>query len=439
MAVRMLNDTIDLPADEMLVKDLAAYLITGGNTDAFAEYVSKNYDSSGDYWKLMNNGVLVNDNSGWLVDEDGNPILRNGKQIGAAGIETGLLNILYGGTSGRSYKEFTDWQIFTAQISMQLASMDYKRPEGVAFVWPKDRDWRDNSTGQELNMEYVLYLVGNTIADEVFSKLSPGVDRYATNSEAQINIRPYIKESSEYSRVLSELNPKAQISEALLMQVSTQLNRVNTEAALSFIRDQFPPLENAQHEIYAQDTANAIQRSLQLQNDLSDANSFGTKLAQAALTLAGGRYIWGAENPFYSSDPGVDCSGAIIFQMQLLGYDMPRVTANDIIKNFTAQVTDGSIRPGDINALSNAEGYVTHVQTLTGGTGLIDPYGNDSSQSNNPGVVKYRTSLPNNVTAYRFDLEKISQYYDSSRDILGGKLTTSQFNAAWQRILQYSK
>src|SRR5690606_24945763 len=68
--------------------------------EAFAEYVGGAYDSSKDYWKLTNDGKLVNDGSGWLRDENGKYISTDGTKtdrpipgltVGAGGIETGLL------------------------------------------------------------------------------------------------------------------------------------------------------------------------------------------------------------------------------------------------------------------------------------------------------------------------------------------------------------
>ena len=80
-----------------------------GNTDVFSSYVSNMYDSSADYWKMLNDGTLESDGSGWLRDDKGNFILnKDGQMIGAGGIETGWLNIIYGGTSNNSYKAFDD-------------------------------------------------------------------------------------------------------------------------------------------------------------------------------------------------------------------------------------------------------------------------------------------------------------------------------------------
>ncbi|MDR0669313.1 MAG: hypothetical protein LBF95_04450, partial [Treponema sp.] len=52
MAAKMLDDGIEFTADG-LINDMMAYLVTGGDTEAFARYVSENYDSSGDYWRII--------------------------------------------------------------------------------------------------------------------------------------------------------------------------------------------------------------------------------------------------------------------------------------------------------------------------------------------------------------------------------------------------
>ena len=111
MALRMLGDGKGnaIQMTENLAMDIIAYQFSQGLGDEtiFSNYVAGNYDSSGDYWRLMDDGTLVNDGSGWLVDEHGRAIKnKDGKQIGAKNIEAGLLNILFGGTSGKGYNEF---------------------------------------------------------------------------------------------------------------------------------------------------------------------------------------------------------------------------------------------------------------------------------------------------------------------------------------------
>jgi hypothetical protein len=437
MAAKMLNDGIDIPLNKTPLKDLLAYYGTGGDMDAFARYVLENYDSSGDYWKLMNDGTLVNDKKGWLVDEEGNPILNSaGNQIGADGIETGLLNILYGGTSKRKYGEFTIDQIAVIQYIMMSSGMEY---DGKGYIPPLNRMWTGVPEGEPLNMGVVMSLVKDTVAEAVFSKIFPEVDRYAVDNTPQTGIEYYIKNSSQYTDRYKEITQILSSDYFLTgderMALISQLRLVNTEAVISYIYDQLPPVEKASRKIYEKDFVSAQERLLQLQE--SQSSSFGSTLALASLMLAGGRYVYGSENPLYVSESGVDCSGAILFSLQLMGYNIPRSTANTIITSYTNKVTTGGILPGDINALPNSRGIITHVQTLTGGTGLVDPYGGESNILNNPGKVKYRTTLPSGFDVYRIDLSKVSRYYNPSLDIMSGKLTISQFNAAWERMLEY--
>jgi hypothetical protein len=53
MALRMIQDGQDLAINDNLARDLVAYLTTGGDRDKFDAYVDENYDSSGDFWKLI--------------------------------------------------------------------------------------------------------------------------------------------------------------------------------------------------------------------------------------------------------------------------------------------------------------------------------------------------------------------------------------------------
>jgi hypothetical protein len=62
MAARMIQDGHTSFVDEIIRKDLEAYVKAGSN---FAEYVKANYDSSADYWKLF----TFSDGSHILVDD----------------------------------------------------------------------------------------------------------------------------------------------------------------------------------------------------------------------------------------------------------------------------------------------------------------------------------------------------------------------------------
>jgi hypothetical protein len=168
MALRMLMDGQNLTIDDNLLRDLIAYSY---GSDFFNSYADNYYDSSADYWKLMRDGTLVNDNKGWLVDENGNPILNaNGQQIGSTenAIETGLLNILFGGTSGVGYDEYSDEQVKIAQMLMINAGMKYD--ERIAGDI-RSRYWTGNKK-LPLNMQLVMRNVGSIIAAPVSERYS---------------------------------------------------------------------------------------------------------------------------------------------------------------------------------------------------------------------------------------------------------------------------
>jgi len=151
-----------------MVNEAALYNYASTNNDsALMDAIFNRYDSSADFWKLQRNGNLVNDNSGWLTYENGTPVLNaEGKQIGASGIETGLLNILFGGTSNLAYSAFSDAQIQQAQGMMIMAGMAYQEgTDGTA----RSRTWAGNEKGIALNMNSVMLNTGNTIASQVFA------------------------------------------------------------------------------------------------------------------------------------------------------------------------------------------------------------------------------------------------------------------------------
>jgi hypothetical protein len=161
MAIRMWNDGQQLPINDNLIRDLIAYSL---GEDFFKAYSDNFYDSSADYWKLMDNGTLVNDNKGWLTYENGKPVLNaDGKQIGAAGIETGLLNIIFGGTHGVGYDKYNDEQIRLVQSLMISAGMKYdEKTEGDI----RSRYWTGNKE-LPLNIETIMRSAGSTIAAQV--------------------------------------------------------------------------------------------------------------------------------------------------------------------------------------------------------------------------------------------------------------------------------
>jgi len=161
MALRMRSDGQEFHLNDNLIRDLVAYSL---GDDFFNAYSDSFYDSSADYWKLMRDGTLVNDDKGWLVDENGDPKLNGkGEWIGAGGIETGLLNILFGGTHGVGYDEYSDEQVRIAQNLMIIAGMKYdERVKGDM----RSRYWTGNEE-LPLNMNMVMQTIGSRIAAPV--------------------------------------------------------------------------------------------------------------------------------------------------------------------------------------------------------------------------------------------------------------------------------
>ena len=146
-----------------------------GDFSGFASYVGGAYDSSSDYWKLTAQGELVFDGDGYLKDEEGMYINEDGSRtseptnqtIGAEGIETGLLNILNGGTSNVAYGSFTDAQVPAAQQLMYGAGMMSSSGD------PRDVLWNTGSLNganmdKTLDMRDVMGGFGDQVATEVF-------------------------------------------------------------------------------------------------------------------------------------------------------------------------------------------------------------------------------------------------------------------------------
>lgn len=169
MALRMLGDGKAIQMTENLATDITAYKLSQhlGDESIFAGYVAGNYDASGDYWKLMDDGTLVNDGSGWLTDEHGRAIRnKDGKQIGADGLESGLLNILFGGTSGKGYNEFDFSERLLSFNILKNSEFSASYPEGE-LRGMHNAQW-DKTDERALNMDYVMENAGNTIATQVF-------------------------------------------------------------------------------------------------------------------------------------------------------------------------------------------------------------------------------------------------------------------------------
>ncbi|MBD3292995.1 MAG: hypothetical protein GF393_08735, partial [Armatimonadia bacterium] len=134
-----------------------------GDWSELNAYVAAGYDRSADYWKLMEDGSLKYDGDGWLKDSNGNYILDGeGDRIGAEGIETGLLNIINGMTSGKRYGSFTDEQIAVAQQIMIDSGMVFTGPEND----PRARYWNTGNDRTSITLANDVYagIYGESLA-----------------------------------------------------------------------------------------------------------------------------------------------------------------------------------------------------------------------------------------------------------------------------------
>jgi murein DD-endopeptidase MepM/ murein hydrolase activator NlpD len=173
MADRMRSAKVGYENTANLAQDLAAWdkAVASGDMSGFALYAMSSYDSSADFWTLTANGALVKDKDGWLRDENGLYINKDGSKtrertgntIGADGIETGLLNILYGGTSDKSYLEFSDGQVGMAQRLLNKSG--FVHSEGAM----RDVSWTEGNDNASISFENIInWGFGNTVAASVF-------------------------------------------------------------------------------------------------------------------------------------------------------------------------------------------------------------------------------------------------------------------------------
>jgi hypothetical protein len=135
-----------------------------------------NYDASADLWRMQYNGTLVYDGSGWLRDENGDYINTDGsrtktvtgKTIGAATVEDGLLNILYGG------ENFSQGQKNISKLILRSA--------GIIDSTGKLTDQREKN-GTKVDMNLVMLSAGNTVVEEIFNKYYENtIDYYLGNA-----------------------------------------------------------------------------------------------------------------------------------------------------------------------------------------------------------------------------------------------------------------
>ncbi|MDR2160404.1 MAG: peptidoglycan DD-metalloendopeptidase family protein [Treponema sp.] len=167
IAAALVREAKDFQNDFFLAVT-AADSVTANNAINRIGAILENYDSSRDFWKLLDDGTLVNDNSGWLTDEKGFVKNDKGERIGANGIETGLLNILFGGTHNVEYEKYDKRQISLAQNLMITAKMKFTEGDDKKM---ESRSWLGNKTEQKLDMLSIMNsIAGNTIAAQVFAR-----------------------------------------------------------------------------------------------------------------------------------------------------------------------------------------------------------------------------------------------------------------------------
>ena len=99
--------------------------------------------------------------------------------------------------------------------------------------------------------------------------------------------------------------------------------------------------------------------------------------------LVGSAYIWGGSTP---EKGGMDCSGSIIYGLNQMGNNIPRVRAVNLYNDYTVPV-QGPAQRGYVRFLSGDEG-VNHVQTIIDADGTrVNATGDDTNTIDNPGSI----------------------------------------------------
>jgi hypothetical protein len=140
-----------------MTEELAA--IASGDNGRIAQAFGR-YDSSSDYWMLTKDGKLKYDGKGKLVDELNRPIKgKDGKQLGANGIETGLISILLGRVAKNEEE--------TRAVQQLMIDSGLAHSPGSN---PKDWSWNlaANSQG-EIKLNKAMDAYGTSMASAVFA------------------------------------------------------------------------------------------------------------------------------------------------------------------------------------------------------------------------------------------------------------------------------
>ena len=152
-----LNNKFTLQADTSFSMEMLSGIMNADNW--------KENTGDVDHWKMTWGGQLVSDGSGWLKDENGMYISKDGTRttepipgetLGAEKQESGLLNIM-NGESAQLYNTFSDEQKQQAQAIMESAGLEMD----------KTGQW-NNALGKKVDMTDVMTVAGEKIADPVF-------------------------------------------------------------------------------------------------------------------------------------------------------------------------------------------------------------------------------------------------------------------------------
>ena len=152
--------------NQNLQNDLNAYIAAYqyGNSTIFSDYVAGNYDSSADYWRLMDDGSIAYDGQADLYDVNGNLIYKTQSR----GLEGSLVEILYG--KNATPEEVEKVQQFMVKSGM-LHTVDKQNPTS-SDLWRWDvigsvgdnalNKWffTENVDVKEHNMGKVISLTG---------------------------------------------------------------------------------------------------------------------------------------------------------------------------------------------------------------------------------------------------------------------------------------
>jgi RHS repeat-associated protein len=102
-----------------------------------------------------------------------------------------------------------------------------------------------------------------------------------------------------------------------------------------------------------------------------DYRVYNSQYLKIERSFVGQWYVWGGRDP--SFDGGLDCSGAVLHGIIVMGLIPPNGTANDIYYNLCYPIS--SPAPGDLLFYDyDGNGVMGHVMTWTG-SGRIDPVG----------------------------------------------------------------